>query len=209
VEYGRRKWEHGGCGNRLELHAAAASGADVVVLAQDGYEWELRDVVGGIGANAGCFTIVAVYDALATLSSSSVGPHPTLRQLRLIPLSSLPAVSPLCRQHSHIALGLLVHPPVRLCPRLFGIGILPSYWNSTRLGCIGEVAGIAVFGRTSCEKVESGDELRYGSSLLVRLCVRYSRILYACDTHRAVLAIIHPTLTTRSATGRGRVDVAS
>jgi hypothetical protein len=200
VEYGSDRREHGGCGNKLEFDAAAASGANLVVLPQDGYERELRDVVGGVGTNAGCFTIVAVYDALATLSSSSIGtigPHPPLR---LIPLSSLPAVSPLCRQHPYIALGLLVHPPVRLCSRVLGISILPSYRNSTRLGYIGEVASLAVLGGTSCEEVESGDEF---------CCVRYSRVLYACDTYRAVLAIIRPALTTRSATGRGRVDVAS
>jgi hypothetical protein len=47
--------------NESELDAAASSGADVVVLAQDEYQREFCDVVGGIGGNAGYFTFIAVY----------------------------------------------------------------------------------------------------------------------------------------------------
>jgi hypothetical protein len=47
VEY-TREWQHGGRGNELDFDAADASGADISVLAQDGYKRELGDAVGSI-----------------------------------------------------------------------------------------------------------------------------------------------------------------
>jgi hypothetical protein len=177
--------------------------------------------VRGRGGNAECFKFIAVYPAFASIShisrSSSVGtlrPHPTFRLFLLL---SLRNVSPFHRQHLHTPLGLLVHPPVQLCFTVFGIIVLPSYWDSTCVGCIGKVTSLMVLRRAPCEDVESGDEFRYVSSLPIRPCARYSlsatcttqQVLHASDTHRAVINVIHPALAIRCATKRGRVGVAS
>jgi hypothetical protein len=89
--------------------------------------------------------------------------------------------------------------------------------DSTHFGCIGKATSLSVLSGTPCEEIESGNELRYGDSLPIRLCVRYSafatyiiqRALCASETQRAVITIIHPAFATRSANKRGRVGVAS
>jgi hypothetical protein len=66
-------------------------------------------------------------------------------------------------------------------------------------------------------KSSRGDEFRYGSSLSIWPCVRYSPLvtcitqqtLHASETHRAVLTIIHLALATRSTRTRWRYIMES
>jgi hypothetical protein len=138
-------------------------------------------------------------------SAGTLSLHPTFG---LVALSTLPALSLLCCQHPHIALGLHIHPPIWLCSRVFGIGILPSHRDSTRFGCIGKIASIPVLGRTPCEKSESDDEFCRKGSPPIWLGVHYSPFA-TCITRQAVITIIYSTLATRSATTLGRVGVTS
>jgi hypothetical protein len=142
--------------------------------------WELEDAVGVIGGNAGCITFVAVRLTFATFShvsqscTSSVdtlSPYPTFW---LLPLSFLPAVPPLVRQHPNIALGLLVRPPVCLCSRVLGISIFRSSQYSTRFCCVDEAASLLVPGGTPCEKVESGDKFHCKGTLPIRIFLHSS-----------------------------------
>jgi hypothetical protein len=103
---------------------------------------------------------------LATFSSvsqsSSVGPLSLLSSLGFDSLSCLSALPLLCCQHPDITLGLLIHPPVRLCSRLFDFSVHPSCRDSTLFGWIRKLTNSSVLGGTPCKEIEFGDKLHYG-----------------------------------------------
>jgi hypothetical protein len=197
-----------------ELDAAASSRADVAVLAQDEYQRELRDAVGGFAGSAGCLAFIAVYPAFATRhsfsQSSSVGtlcPYPP--DFSQSPLSHLYRLSTFNTPSSPPAFSFIY--PFGCAPESSASA------SSTHSGCIAKVASLLAFGGTQCKEVEPGDEFRHGAHLPIRLGVGSSpfticvtqRILHASDALRSVFAVIHPALTTCSATRRGRFGATS